>query len=181
MLLTALHLAARRGEIFGITWSDVDFGRSQVRLWTNKREGGSREYDWLPMTSELHEAFFQWKQNRPVKDTIYVFVCLEKTPFCEQYYGKPFSVRQHFMEKICVKAGVKKFGFHGIRHLTASTLYWKGYSLGHIQAVLRHKNPNTTRQYLKRLGLEHVREALEEGLKRPATVIKFEKRNTGTN
>lgn len=181
MLLTFLHLAARRGEIFGLTWSDIDFERSQVRLWTNKREGSTREYDWLPMTSELHEALFQWRQDRPVKDTLHVFVCLEKTPFCEIFFGKPFSVRQHFMKKICEKSGVKPFGFHGIRHLTASILYWKGYSLGHIQAVLRHKNPNTTKLYLKSLGLEYVREALEEGLKRSAKVIKFEKHNkTGT-
>jgi integrase len=180
MLLTALHLAARRGEIFGLTWSDVGFERSQVRLWTSKREGGTREFDWLPMTSELRETLFQWWQSRPIKDTIHVFVCLEKTPFCERFYGKPFSVRQHFMKKLCDKVGVNPFGFHAIRHLTASILYWKGYSLGHIQAVLRHKNPNTTKLYLKSLGLEHVREALEEGLKRPAQVIKLEKRQTGT-
>jgi len=71
---------------------------------------------------------------------------------------------------------VKAFGFHAIRHLTASILYRKGYSLGHIQAVLRHKNPNTTSRYLRSLGLEQVRDALEEGLKKPAKVIEFEKR-----
>ena len=37
MLITFLHLAARRGEIFRITWSDVDFGDNRVRLWTRKR------------------------------------------------------------------------------------------------------------------------------------------------
>ena len=31
-------------------------------------------------------------------------------------------------------------------------LYRKGYSLGHIQAVLRHQNLNTTSRYLRRLG-----------------------------
>ena len=80
------------------------------------------------------------------------------------------------MRRQCEKAKVKPFGFHAIRHLTASILYRKGYSLGHIQAVLRHKNPNTTSRYLRTLGLEQVREALEKGLKKPAKVIKFRKK-----
>jgi integrase len=75
------------------------------------------------------------------------------------------------MKRLCKKAGVKPFGFHAIRHLTASILYRKGYSVAHIQGVLRHQNPNTTSRYLKSLGLEQVREALEEGLKGPAKGI----------
>ena len=42
-----------------------------------------------------------------------------------------------------------------------------------IHAILRHKNPNTTDRYLKRLGLEDIREALEEGRKGPVEVIQF--------
>jgi len=176
MLLTYLHLAARKKEIFNLTWADVDFGNNQVRLWTNKREGGNQEADWLPMTSELREALMQWWQNRPVKDSPYVFVCLDKTPFCEQYYGKPFTSRQHFMKRLCKKATVKPFGFHSIRHLTASILYHKGCDVAVIQAILRHKSPTTTNRYLKSLGLEHTRKALEEGLKGPAKVIQYPKK-----
>lgn len=173
MLLTYLHLAARRKEIFNLTWADIDFGNKQVLLWTTKRKGGNHEADWLPMTSELRGALMRWWQDRPVKDSPYVFVCLDKTPFCEQYYGQPFISRQRFMGRLCEKAQVKPFGFHAIRHLTATTLYHKGYDVSAIQAILRHKNPTTTNRYLKSLGLEHTREALEEGLKEPATVIQY--------
>ena len=34
MLLTLLHLAARRGEIFRLPWADVDFGSDRIRLYT---------------------------------------------------------------------------------------------------------------------------------------------------
>jgi integrase len=94
--------------------------------------------------------------------------------------GRPFRVRQHFMRRLCEKAKVKVFGFHAIRHLTASILYRKGHSLSHIQAVLRHKNPTTTSRYLRSLGLEQVREALEEGLKGPARVIAFKQKTLGS-
>ena len=103
-----------------------------------------------------------WWENRPVKDGPFVFVCLNEGKFFQPYYGKRFTSRQHFMEKLCEKAGVKKFGFHGIRHLTASTLYKLGYEVAVIQIVLRHQSPNTTERYLRRIGLERVRDALED-------------------
>ena len=82
--------------------------------------------------------------------------------------GRPFA------SNVCVtKAKVKPFGFHGIRHLTASILYQKGYTLSIIQTILRHASPNTTARYIHSLGLEETRGALEKGLKGPAQVIEF--------
>ncbi len=178
MLLVFLHLAARRSEVFRMKWADVDFKNNRICLWTQKRMGGHTEYDWLPMTSDLRNALLQWWQERLMQtgvDKEHVFICLAETCFCEDYYGKPFTVRQHFMESLCKKSKVKPFGFHGIRHLTASILYKKGYPLAVIQAILRHANPNTTARYIHSLGLEETREALEEGLKGPAEVIEFQK------
>ena len=143
------------------------------------RPGG---YVWrLEHWNTKWEAILYWWKERlshNTVDTEHVFVCLDKTPFCEGYYGNPFTVRQHYMKRICERAGVKPFGFHGIRHLTASVLYHKGYKLNTIQAILRHKSPRTTERYLKSLGLEHVREALEEGLKESGKVIPFNNEKT---
>ncbi len=111
-----------------------------------------------------------------MKDSVHVFVCLDQTPFCEQYYGKPFTSRQHLMSRLCEKAKVKPFRFHSIRHLTATILYHKEYDVSVIQSILRHKNPTTTNRYLKSLGLEHTRKALEEGLKGPAKIIQYPKK-----
>jgi integrase len=180
MLLTFLHLAARRSEVFHMKLSDVDFVNNRVCLWTQKREGGHKEYDWLPMTSELRKALLAWSEERlkqKTDDKEHMFVCLDETPFCEKYFGKPFLHRQHLMERLCIKAEVKPFGFHGIRHLTASILYQKGYSLSVIQTILRHANPNTTARYIHSLGLEETRGALEEGLKGPAQIIEFKNAN----
>ena len=62
MLLAFLHLAARRGEVFRLTWDDVDFRNNQIRLWTRKRRGGDLEFDWLPMTKMLKEALLCARQ-----------------------------------------------------------------------------------------------------------------------
>jgi integrase len=177
MLLALLHLAARRGEIFKLKWSDVDFSTSRIRLWTKKREGGHQECDWLPLTPDLKKALLAWREKLLAIagiDKEHVFICLDENPVCEPFYGKPFAYRQFFMRRLCKKAGVKPFGFHAIRHLTASILYQKGYPLSVVQAILRHKNPNTTVRYLQTLGLEQTREALEEGLRGPAHALSFE-------
>ncbi len=160
MLLTFIHLACRRGEAFRLKWGDVDFNQNRIRLWTRKRENGSFEYEWLPMTGELKKGLLWWRQSCPIESE-FVFICIEKKNFCAEYYGCPFSTRQHFMSKLCEKAGVKHFGFHAIRHLSASILYSLGYSVSVIQTILRHKSPSTTEKYLKSFGLESAREALE--------------------
>jgi hypothetical protein len=78
------------------------------------------------MTKELRKELLWWWENRPVKGATNVFLCLDDTEFCREYYGKPFLKRLQFMRRLCDRAGVKRFGFHGIRHLTATTLYKLG-------------------------------------------------------
>ena len=174
MLLTFLHLAARRGEIFRMTWEDVDFTNSRVRLWTRKRQNGTYEYDWLPMTNELRKSLRWWWEHRQFKESPYVFVCLDDFAYCKEFLGQPFTNRQHFMRRLCESAEVKPFGFHAIRHLSASTLYRTKTEEREIQIVLRHANLNTTLKYLRSIGHESVRVALE-GLVRntEAEIIPF--------
>jgi integrase len=176
MLLAFLHLAARRGEIFRLTWDDVDFRNDRIRLWTRKRHGGDLEFDWLPMTKMLREALLWWQENGPIKDEPHVFLCLETNNFGQESYGKPFKYRQHFMGNLCERAKVKPFGFHSIRHLTASTLYKLGYTVADIQSVLRHESATTTAKYIRSLGLEGARHALEALSQQKGRILIFKPR-----
>jgi integrase len=165
ILLTFLHCAGRRGEIWNLKFSDLDFQNSRIRLWTRKRKHGNYQSDWLPLTSELHEELKSWIEERMKMDTRdkqHVFVSLENSPFCVDYHGHPFKERRHFMTRSCQRAGVTPFGFHAIRHLTASILYSKGVRMATIQAILRHENKTTTERYLRSLGIDEVRGDLED-------------------
>lgn len=169
MLRAYLHLAARRSELFKARWPDVDFANGQIRLGTHKRKGGY-EYDWLPLTTELHKDLLSWAEIRLVhntEDKEHIFVCLSPLPCCEQYYGKPFTQRRWAMGAWCKKAKVKPFGWHAIRHLAANELYRQGYPNRHIQLVLRHRRATTTDVYLRSLRVsEQLRNTLNEGLSR---------------
>lgn len=155
-------LALRRGEVFRTKIPDIDLIANKVRIGTRKREDGTWEYDWIPIPSELKKAIVWGLENRPIKDHEYLFYCLEDKPHVGIKYGEPFQERKNFMNRLCKKAGVKLYGFHGLRHLRATTLYNQGKSIAAIQTLLRHKSPNITVKYLRSLGLDVMNEELKD-------------------
>ena len=150
MLMSYLNLAARRAEVFRLTWSnDIDFFGKKVRLLTRKTKDGSWEVNWLPMTNELYNVLKE--QHRETGHLTHVFV--------NPANDEAFTSRQHWMKQVCKRAGVKPFGFHAIRHLTASILASNDVPMIDIQTILRHKNLATTERYIHRI--KKIRAALE--------------------
>jgi integrase len=88
-------------------------------------------------------------------------------------YGRPFRYRIHFLQRLYDRTGVTRFGFHSIRHPTASTFYRLGHDVATVQAILRHKSPNTTECYLRSLGVEDVRHALNDLSVQKGAVFEF--------
>ena len=169
LLLLYYVTAARRSELFKATWADVDYENSRLCLGRSKRVGGLR-YDWMPTPESLCRELKSWRAEQARilgYQQPFVFVCVDKTPLSEVQYGKPYKVRQHFMRNICELAEVKPFGYHGIRHLVAQTLYRMGKSLGFIQRYLRHRHATTTVGYLRSLDCEDIRDGLDDLI--PAT------------
>ena len=162
LLMTYLHTAARRGEVLQLQWSDIDFTAGTVRLGTRKRMGGL-EHDLIPLTSQLATALRHHKQV--ALRSIYVFT---------RPTGERYVKRDRYMTRMCNVAGVKPFGFHAIRHLSASILGHAKVPLATIQAILRHKNATTTSRYLHSLGVvENVLEdVFSDKLHKPDTRTK---------
>jgi integrase len=168
MLLAYLQLAARRSELFRLRWEDVDFAKGEIRLTTRKRLGGSLEEDWLPMLDELHNALLR---HRQINKSEWVFP--------DPKTGAPYLYRQHWMKRLCASVGVRHFGLHAIRHLTASILANEGVPVIVIQGILRHKNSNTTQRYLHRLSeLKTALTALSQRKSRLAEPSPSTKRQT---
>lgn len=149
-LLTMLHTAARRDELFRLLWSDVDLEAGTIRLGTRKTATGSMEYAHIPMTTDLRHALAAHRKQGV--RSLHVFSTTE---------GQPYKWRQHYMVRLCSRAGVRPFGFHAVRHLSASILARAGVPLPTIQAILRHKSATTTARYLHSLGIvENVLDAV---------------------
>lgn len=152
MLFAYLQTGARRDELFRLKWADVDFHKNQIRLmWRKNNIGEWREY-WLPMTDELADML---KVQRKTTGLLgYVFMrCTTDGKWV------PYEARVQWMKRLCKRAGVEQFGFHGIRHLFASILASKNVPLVEIQKMLRHGSIQTTARHIHTLQ-DGSREAL---------------------
>lgn len=167
IMAVALYAAARRGEIWRLMVNDLDFERQTIRLGTRKRRGGSLEYNTLPMVDALKEDLLTWMRNRPLAhDNVFYCDDVDEGSVAHRkgQYGQPYQVRQQWLKSLCAKVGVKPFGMHSIRHLSASILYRQGVPVNIIQQVLRHRSATTTNRYLHGLGLEETRKPLEQAM-----------------
>ncbi len=91
------------------------------------------------------------------------FTMLDNTLSKNNQPGPLYRIRQHVMKKLCKRAGVKAFGWHAIRHLTAVILYKSGEPVSKIQKILRHQH-RRLRNGIWRVsgfGTEQMKEALE--------------------
>ncbi len=116
-----------------------------------------------------------WWQERRIKGE-YVLGMLENALSVRYAPGDPFICRQHFIRKLCERAGVKPFGFHAIRHFAAVILYGTGEPVSTIRKILRRQEPATTERYLASSGFgnDQMRGALENpGNGGPARMVSF--------
>ena len=148
LLLAFLHTAARRKEMLNLQWDDLDLSNGKIRLWTRNRTAGSLGYDWIPLTQQLAKDSAEHAKSK----------CGEYV-FCKKD-GTSYAERQRLIPRLCAKAGVKKFTYHSIRHLTASILAKRRKDMPTIQAILRHQNVMITTRYVHRMGI--VANALED-------------------
>ena len=66
--------------------------------------------------------------------------------------GRDFLDRRNLLRKLRDDAGVKRFGFHGIRHLAAHiAILTESMTLPDIQHLLRHKSILTAQTYVKQV------------------------------
>lgn len=155
MLLFCLHTGARRDEVFRLRWKDIDFPGRRVCLYTKKNELGEWKGAWLPLSDDLEQMLREHKRTTGLLRYVFLNQCDE-----DPQKWVPYLYRQHWLKRLCSKAEVKQFGFHGIRHLFASILASKNVPLVEIQKMLRHGSITTTARYIHSLDSGN-REALE--------------------
>ena len=142
MLMCYLYFAARRNEVFSLKREDIDLKRRKVRLYTRKRKDGALEFDWIPIADQLFPVLKEHVQD----------LASDAWVFPNPATGLPYFERGKWMRRLCSSAGVKPFGLHGIRHLTASILSEKNAPLIDIKTILRHRKITTTERYIHQLS-----------------------------
>ena len=132
-VVLALSTGMRRGELLGIAWADVDFGRG--RLILHETKNGERRN--IPLAGHALQTLTEMAANRQ-KDSHLVFPGLDPR--------RPIDIRTSW-ENAVTAAGIDDFRFHDLRHSAASYLAMSGASIAEIAEVLGHKTLQMVKRY----------------------------------
>jgi integrase len=131
LVLLAITTGARRGELLGLRWNDIDFERQTAYVETTK----NGQPKVLPLTNDVVNELTRFRQQ----DSSLIFNSEVKS-------DKAFCFNKQW-KKALNKAEVDNFRFHDLRHTTASYLAMSGASLLEIADVLGHKQIQMTKRY----------------------------------
>ena len=148
LLIVLLHTGARIGEIFNLTWEDVNLELGTIMLWTRKRKGGSRQFRLVPISQSVREILEHLAAGKGVFTHVFT-----NPRTGEAYYTLQPCVR-YLLKRLCARAGVKEFGYHALRHYVAQQLRHQDAHMGDIQALLGHQRATTTDIYLRSLDTD---------------------------
>jgi integrase len=127
----AIYSGFRRGEIFRLTWDDIDFERGMITL--KEPKGGKSET--IPVSPEALGVL----REVDVTDSPLVFP--------GEKGEKRKSIKGPW-KRIKKAAGLPDdFRFHGLRHSWASWMVSNGVDLAVVQKLMTHKSASTTQRY----------------------------------
>lgn len=132
LVVVALSTGARRGELLGLRWTDVDLDRGIAVAHHTK----NNERRALPLSGQALEVLRDLGKVRRL-DTDLVFA---------DRRGRP-SVPRKAWDKAIEAAEIEDFRFHDLRHTAASYLAMSGATLAEIAEVLGHKTLAMVKRY----------------------------------
>ncbi|HKA87337.1 MAG TPA: site-specific integrase [Haliangiales bacterium] len=153
MIVVALRTGMRQGELLGLRWQDVDLiaGRILVRQSIVRgrvgtpKSGRPRE---IPLGEDVLAAL---KAHRHLRGELV---------FCD-YGGRVLGKEEckHPLWRACRRAGLRRIGWHTLRHTFASHLAMRGAPLKAVQDLLGHATIQMTMRYAH-LAPEVARDAV---------------------
>lgn len=148
MVLLSLNTGMRRGELFDLTWNDIDWeNKALVVAGSISKSGRSRH---IPLNKESMKTIEKWKSSCTV-DQERVF---------ENEAGQRFGQVKTAWGGLLRSAGIMNFRWHDMRHDFASKLVMAGVDLNTVRELLGHSDYKMTLRYAH-LAPEHTRRAVE--------------------
>lgn len=133
IVILALSTGARKSEILGLTWGDIDLNRKVAILHKTKND----ERRALPLAGHALDEIKKLASIRRI-DTNLLFPDVNGK--------KPVLIRPAW-ERVLKECGITDFRFHDLRHSAASYLAMSGASLAEIAEVLGHKTLQMVKRY----------------------------------
>jgi integrase len=143
---------ARKTEILGLRWSEVDFARTTLVLPPERTKAGGKTGERRVVLSPSAIAILS--KRRQEVDTARRQAKAEKKEFAEPEFvlpaargaGHAVGLRRAFT-KVCEVAGLPAVRVHDLRHSFASFAIADGASLFLVAKLLGHANVRTAERY----------------------------------
>ena len=134
MVLLALNTGMRRGEMFNLKWSDVNFaGRILTVVGATAKSGKTRH---IPLNDEAMAVLQEWHRQRKESELV----------FPNSDGGRMDNITTSW-ENLVRSAKVENFRFHDLRHDFASKLVMAGVDLNTVRELLGHSDIKMTLRY----------------------------------
>lgn len=133
IVVLALSTGARKMEIIGLKWQDVDLNRGVITLHETKN--GERRL--LPLVGYASSLIKKYAKIRQL-NCDYVFP--------SNNLKNPIDIRTPF-ETALKRAEITDFRYHDFRHSAASYLIMNGASLAEVAEILGHKTLQMVKRY----------------------------------
>jgi integrase len=147
IVLLALNTGLRKGEIFNLTWADVDWTLAQltVRGESDERLEGSksRQTRYVPLNREALDTLKAWRAASA--EDGYVFPGDDGE--------RLIDIKKAWLP-VLRAATITNFTFHDLRHTFASKLVMAGVDLNTVRELLGHSDIKMTLRYAH-LAPEH--------------------------
>lgn len=141
MVLVALKTGLRLGELLGLRWEDLDLAAGKLRVQQSRTRGkvGAPKNNKAREVPLAPSAVAALQAHRHLRGPL-VFCHVD---------GKPFDKGQtkHGLYRAARKAGLRRVGWHVLRHTFASHLAMRGVSIKAIQELLGHGDLKMTLRY----------------------------------
>jgi len=156
-IIITLYIGLRIGELFALTWEDVDIKRGVLTVNKTCRDGWGGGYKKLIGTPKTQSS------NRTIpipKQIIPYFIALKKgneSAYVISNSGNEISVRsyQRTFTRLLTRVNVRHLGFHALRHTFATRAIECGMDVKTLSEILGHKNSTITLNRYTHSLLEH--------------------------
>ena len=138
MVIISLYCGIRRGSLFGLKWSDIDFEARAITLRGENNKAGKTVQ--LPVNSLVIDTLRSWKeQNHPIKGDALVF----PSPISG---GELNNVKKSW-GALLKESKIENLRWHDMRHDFASQLVMKGVDLNTVRELMGHSDMKMTMRY----------------------------------
>lgn len=137
----ALATGARKSELLGMQWKDIDLAKRTARF----RDTKNGEARTVPLAKPAVETLKAWRSARLPTGAVFPI---------------PSATVHKYWRIACDAAGLPDVRFHDLRHSAASYLAMSGASLMDIAAILGHKTLAMVKRY-SHLSEQHTTAAID--------------------